>query len=174
MNAFLLTVGISFVLQQWRDCWSWARAIGAYPPIGTCRPLEFLGVRITVDRIVAFAIALVVIGIVWIFLQRTNTGRAIRAVSQDETGAQLVGINLDGIQMLTFSLATATAALAGASLLFHVPGLSDGRAQSALLLLVRGDARRPGQCARRDHRRFYRGLAPDGHAAVRRHRLGST
>ena len=69
----------------------------------------------------AFAIALVVIGALWLFLQRTSTGRAIRAVSQDETGAQMVGINLDGIQTLTFAIATATAALAGASLLFMYP-----------------------------------------------------
>ena len=76
------------------------------------------------------------IAAVWLFLKRTNTGRAIRAVSQDESGAQMVGINLEGIQMLTFSLATATAALAGASLLFMFPGLSYGGPQAALLLVV--------------------------------------
>ena len=86
-----------------------------------CRRWQFLGIRVTLDRMVAFAIALVVIGALWVFLQRTSTGRAIRAVSQDETGAQMVGINLDGIQTLTFSLATATAALAGAGLLFMYP-----------------------------------------------------
>ncbi len=64
------------------------------------------------------AIALVTIGLLWFFLRQTKTGRAIRAVSQDETGAQLVGINLDFIQTLTFSLATGTAAISGASLLF--------------------------------------------------------
>jgi branched-chain amino acid transport system permease protein len=51
-------------------------------------------------------------------MQKTRTGRAIRAVSQDEVGAQLVGIDLNYIQTLTFSLATAMAAMAGASLLF--------------------------------------------------------
>jgi branched-chain amino acid transport system permease protein len=51
-------------------------------------------------------------------MQRTRTGRAIRAVAQDETGAQLVGINLGNIHTLTFSLATAMAAMAGAALLF--------------------------------------------------------
>ena len=40
------------------------------------------------------------------------------SVAQDETGAQLVGINLGSIHTLTFSLATAMAAMAGAALLF--------------------------------------------------------
>jgi len=72
----------------------------------------------SVDRLVALLIAIVSIGSLWFFLRRTRVGRAIRAVSQDETGAQLVGINLNFIQTLTFSLATAMAAISGASLLF--------------------------------------------------------
>lgn len=117
MNAFLLTVGISFVMTN-----------GATLTIGPnfrgiqnywdFEPIEFLGARLSVDRLVAFAIAVVTIGIFWWFLRYTRTGRAIRAVSQDETGAQIVGINLDFIHTLTFSLATATAAIAGAALLF--------------------------------------------------------
>jgi branched-chain amino acid transport system permease protein len=81
-------------------------------------PIEFLGMRIAVDRIFAFVIAIITIGALTYFMQRTRTGRAIRAVSQDETGAQLVGINLGFIHTLTFSLATAMAAMAGAALLF--------------------------------------------------------
>ena len=50
--------------------------------------------------------------------RQLRTGRAIRAVAQDETGAQLVGIDLDFIHTLTFALATATAAMAGAALLY--------------------------------------------------------
>jgi branched-chain amino acid transport system permease protein len=120
MNAFLLTVGLSFVLVN-----GVTLTIGpdyrGVPQYWDVPPLQFMGMRVTVDRLVAVGIAVVVIAAVWLFLQRTNTGRAIRAVSQDESGAQMVGINLEGIQMLTFSLATATAALAGASLLFMFP-----------------------------------------------------
>jgi branched-chain amino acid transport system permease protein len=51
----------------------------------------------------------------------TRTGRAIRAVSQDENGALMVGIGIKGILMLTMSLSCALAAIAGASLLFMYP-----------------------------------------------------
>jgi branched-chain amino acid transport system permease protein len=117
MNTFLLTVGLAFIMEN-----------GATLTLGPnfqgitrywdVPPLDFMGVRVTIDRVVAFLIAMVTIAAMWFFLRRTRTGRAIRAVSQDETGAQLMGINLDFIHTLTFALATSMAALAGACLLF--------------------------------------------------------
>jgi len=117
MNAFLLTVGLSFILTNGVNLALGPnfRGIPRYWKIGA---IELFGTFIAMDRIIAFFIALVTIGILWFFLRQTKTGRAIRAVSQDETGAQLMGINLDYIQTLTFSLATAMAAISGASLLF--------------------------------------------------------
>ncbi|MEJ2600758.1 MAG: branched-chain amino acid ABC transporter permease [Anaerolineales bacterium] len=84
-------------------------------------PLEFWGVSVSVDRVVIFFLAMVTMATFWYFLQRTRTGRAIRAVSQDETGALMVGIDLNRIQVLTLSLSSALAAMAGASLLFMFP-----------------------------------------------------
>ena len=117
MNAFLLTVGLSFILVNGTTLTLGPNFRGI-PRYYDVPALEFMGAFIAVDRIVATVIALVTIGSLWFFLRRTKTGRAIRAVSQDETGAQLVGIDLDFIQTLTFSVATGTAAISGASLLF--------------------------------------------------------
>ena len=117
MNAFLLTVGLSFILTNGTTLVLGPNFRGI-PRYFDVPPLQIAGAFIAVDRIVAAGIALVTIGILWFFLRQTQTGRAIRAVSQDETGAQLVGINLDFVQTLTFSLATAMAAISGASLLF--------------------------------------------------------
>jgi branched-chain amino acid transport system permease protein len=119
MNTFLLTVGLSFIMTNGALLLPFIgpnfRGIPRYYDYPS---LEFLGMRIAVDRIAAFVISIIAIAALTVFMQRTRTGRAIRAVSQDETGAQLVGINLGSIHTLTFSLATALAALAGAALLF--------------------------------------------------------
>jgi branched-chain amino acid transport system permease protein len=117
MNTFLLTVGLSFVLVNGTTLVLGPNFRGI-PRYYNVDPIEFLGMRLTVDRLFAFAIAIITIVALTVFLQRTRTGRAIRAVSQDETGAELVGINIGFIHTLTFSLATATAAMAGATLLF--------------------------------------------------------
>jgi branched-chain amino acid transport system permease protein len=117
MNTFLLTVGLSFILVNGTNLVLGPNFRGI-PRYYDVPPIEFLGVRVSVDRLWAFAIAIITIAVLTFFLQRSRTGRAIRAVSQDETGAELVGINIGFIHTLTFSLATATAAMAGAALLF--------------------------------------------------------
>lgn len=117
MNTFLLTVGLGFVLINGTTLVLGSNFRGI-PRYWDVPPAQFAGIRVSVDRLVALVIALITIAIFWFFLRQTRTGRAIRAVSQDETGALLVGIDLDRIHTLTFALATAMAALAGGSLLF--------------------------------------------------------
>ena len=117
MNAFLLTLGITFVLTNGTTLVLGPNFRGV-PRYWDVEPVELLGVRVSFDRIMAFVVAIVAIGILWAFLRRTRTGTAIRATAQDEVGAQMMGINLNFIFPLTFGLSTALAALAGASLLF--------------------------------------------------------
>jgi branched-chain amino acid transport system permease protein len=117
MNTFLLTVGLSFIMTNGTMLVVGPNFRGI-PRYYDFPPLELLGMRVAMDRIFAFVIAVSIIALLTWFMQKTRTGRAIRAVSQDETGAQLVGINLGSIHTLTFALATAMAAMAGAALLF--------------------------------------------------------
>jgi branched-chain amino acid transport system permease protein len=119
MNTFLLTLGISVVLQNG------VRMIWGSNFLGITSywkgKLQIGTMDVAMDRVTAFGIALAAIFIFWLFLNRTRTGRAIRAVSMDETGAQLVGIDLGFIHTLTFALSVGLAALAGASLLSITP-----------------------------------------------------
>ncbi len=117
MNTFLVTVGLSFILTNGTMLVLGANFHGI-PRYYDVPPLELLGVRIAVDRLWAFGIAIITLAALTYFLQMTRTGRAIRAVSQDEVGAQMMGINLNNINTLTLALATGTAAMAGAALLF--------------------------------------------------------
>jgi branched-chain amino acid transport system permease protein len=97
------------------------RQLQGHPQLLGFRARPIAGVPISVDRLVAFGIAAVTIILFWYFMQRTQTGRAIRAVAQDETGAQMVGISLNRILLLTLALSGMLAAVAGASLLFMFP-----------------------------------------------------
>ena len=117
MNAFLLTVGLSFIITNGTTLTLGPNFRGI-PRYWDVEPIQFWGIRVAVDRLIAFAIAIVTLTAFWFFLRRTRTGRAIRAVSQDEIGAQMVGIDLNFIHTLTFALATAMAAMSGACLLF--------------------------------------------------------
>lgn len=120
MNSFLMTVGISVIFVNVVQL-IWGADFKGVPNYWDVAPIRFLGVNVSVDRLVAFVLAVISISIFWYFLQRTRTGRAIRAAAQDETGALMVGINLSNIHLLTLALSAALAAMAGASLLFIFP-----------------------------------------------------
>ncbi len=120
MNSFLLTVGISIVFQNMVQL-IWGANFRGIPQYWDLDSLRLFGVNVSVDRLAAFLLAVIVLVFFWYFMRRTQTGRAIRAVAQDETGAQMVGINLNRILLLTLALSASLAALAGASLLFIFP-----------------------------------------------------
>jgi branched-chain amino acid transport system permease protein len=79
--------------------------------------LPFAGLNVSYDRLIGFATAMVVVAIFWLFLKKTKTGNAITAVSEHETGAMLMGIDIKLIHILTFSLSCMLAAIAGAALI---------------------------------------------------------
>lgn len=120
MNSFLLTVGLSVVMINAHQLFFGADFKGITRYFSGA-PLMIMDVFISRDRVIAFLLAAVVVAAFWFFMTYTRTGRAIRAVSQDETGALIVGIGLNGIMMLTMALSCALAAIAGAGLLFMYP-----------------------------------------------------
>ena len=61
-------------------------------------------------------VALVMVGLT-LFVKRTKTGRAMVAVSEDKGAAQLMGINVNHIIMITFAIGSALAALASTLML---------------------------------------------------------
>ncbi len=115
-NSFLVTLGISIIMQNTAllTMGSTYRGLTAYWP---GRVSWLCSMSVSMDRVVGFLIAVVTIAVFVFFLNKTQTGRAIRAVSQDETGASLVGIDLHRIHTLTFGLSAMLAGIAGACLL---------------------------------------------------------
>lgn len=58
-------------------------------------------------------LALVLMACLWFFVQRTKTGKAMRAVAEDKSTAALMGINVDRVIVITFILGAALAGAAG-------------------------------------------------------------
>ena len=74
-----------------------------------------------IPRLIAFLVSLVVAVLLYLFLNRTKTGKAIRACSQSRTAAALMGINVNRIYMLVLGIGLALAGLAGALLSPNYP-----------------------------------------------------
>ena len=72
-----------------------------------------LGLVFSLPKAIAFAVACLLILTLLVFLGRTETGRAIRAVSQDRDTAQILGVDVDKIFVIVFGISTALAAVGG-------------------------------------------------------------
>jgi len=81
----------------------------------------FNNMRIPKRMLVAFGVALALTAGLALYLSRTFTGRAIKAVAQDEGALRLMGANPVRIKRWAFGIATATCALAGALLIIVSP-----------------------------------------------------
>ncbi len=110
------TVGLSIALQNaalffWTADYRSVKTTyaGMMVPAG-----EFL---ISFARLMAFVAAVVISYGVFLYLKKTYTGKAIRAVAQNRTAATLMGINIRQIYFFTFGLGTALVGIAGALLM---------------------------------------------------------
>ena len=71
------------------------------------------GLSITYDRVIAVFVVIAVLVIFGLLLWKTKIGLAMRATSQRNTTAMLMGINVQKVYMFTFAIGAALAAIAG-------------------------------------------------------------
>jgi branched-chain amino acid transport system permease protein len=114
VRAFIVTFALSVTLQNialviWGANW---RVVPYY----FSGVINLFIINVAIDRIVPFIFSLVLIILVWIFIHHTKTGIAIQAVSMNRDAASVMGINVNRIYAITFTLSATLAASAGAFL----------------------------------------------------------
>lgn len=77
-------------------------------------PFRVFGAVITLPKLIAFIMALLLAGALYLLIQRTRLGAAIRAAAQEPEGAELVGIDVRRIYTITFGIGAACVGAAGA------------------------------------------------------------
>jgi len=101
INMILIGAGTAFFTTTPRDS---GFTLGSI----TLGPVTVLG-----TRLVAALVTLLVTGLLYAFLYRTRTGKYIRAVSNNRSAAELMGIPSSRILALSFGIGTMLAAIAG-------------------------------------------------------------
>ncbi|MCK4788882.1 MAG: branched-chain amino acid ABC transporter permease [Desulfobacteraceae bacterium] len=69
-------------------------------------------------RMAGFLLSAVGVLVIHFFLKKTYTGKAVRAAWQQPEAAQLYGVNLNRISMITFGLAVSSAGVGGVGMAF--------------------------------------------------------
>lgn len=102
--------------------------------------LKFAGIQVSLPLLIASITAIAISLILFAFVAWTYPGKAIRATVQDRTAAQLMGVNIDKVYMLTFALGSALVGIAGALLapaypIFPSVGTNFGLASFVVVVL---------------------------------------
>jgi branched-chain amino acid transport system permease protein len=63
---------------------------------------------VSLPKIISFAASMLLCGALGLFIQRTDTGKAIRAVARERMGARLVGIDVERIFAISYGIGLAT------------------------------------------------------------------
>lgn len=121
--AVLITaIGVSYLLQ------SLAQMIfGADPKMIVIAELGNITVgnfTIEVKTLLTLVCSLIVMAVLTVFIKCSRTGRAMLAVSEDRGAAQLMGVSVNKIIMITFAIGSALAALAGVFYLLKAPNMN--------------------------------------------------
>ena len=96
---------------------------------------------IAVPRLVALGAVVAVAVVLWVIMQWTDTGKAIRAVAKEKLGAELCGIDVAHIYAVTFGLGAACVAVAACLLIptYYVnPSAGDAFVLIAFTIVVLG------------------------------------
>jgi len=88
--------------------------------------LKLFGGKIIIqdETIVNIVLCLIIMVCLTLFVNKTKSGQAMRAVSEDKGAAQLMGINVNGTIALTFAIGSGLAAIAGVLMCSAYPSLT--------------------------------------------------
>ena len=122
--AVLITaIGVSYLLQSTAQI-----VFGSAPKMVNVADLGNFsvgGLTVPYYTLVTLGCSMVIMVVLSLFVKFTKTGRAMIAVSEDKGAAQLMGINVNKIIMITFAIGSALAAFAGFFMLMKSPSLSN-------------------------------------------------
>src|SRR5262249_24861663 len=140
LSSLILTFGLSILITNLAML-SWT---------SDYRSVEFLTgsfllgpIAVSKSRLLTFGTTLAVTVLAFVFLNKTKTGKAIRATSQHRELAQICGINVRRVDMITFGFASGLAGAGGSliSVMFSIfPEMGRGYVFKSFLVIVFGGA----------------------------------
>lgn len=139
LGAFVMSLGLSLVIQMM------VRELFGVQPRRVPSAIEgvtrFGGVDVANSRVLVIVAGALIVAATYLAIERTQTGRALRAIAENRDAASLMGINAPLLASLGFALGTAMAAVAGVlvSPLFSVSsGMGVDYTVKAFIVIILG------------------------------------
>jgi len=111
-GTFIAALGILFIIQNVALIVFGTTPHSLASPFGKGK-FFFGSVILTYHKLFVMVATLVIVLAIGLFLKKSKTGKALRAMAQNRTAASLVGIEVERVALITFALAGALAGVAG-------------------------------------------------------------
>jgi branched-chain amino acid transport system permease protein len=108
----IVTIGLSMVLRSVAGV-VWTHDLFPFPAVFSERPISAFGIVVTPLNLGMLATACVVMMLLYAFFTYTRWGTAMRAASENQTAAVLMGISLGRVLTLAWGISAMLAAIAG-------------------------------------------------------------
>jgi branched-chain amino acid transport system permease protein len=112
VTLIIITIGASILLRGLASL-VWDKKIHSVPAFTGETPIQLGGATLLPQTLWVLGATVVTVALLWWFFNRTLTGKAILAVSHNRLAAQLMGISVRRVLLVSFGLSAALGALAG-------------------------------------------------------------
>ena len=112
VTLIIITIGASILLRGLAGL-LWDKNLHALPAFSGERPIALGGATILPQSLWVVGVTLAVVAALWWFFNHTLHGKAMLATSHNRLAAQLVGISVRRVLLVSFGLSAALGALAG-------------------------------------------------------------
>lgn len=112
LAPLITAIGVSIILQNLAMI-IWGRGYQRFPDVLPNDTFIIAGAVLTPVKIGIIVITLLCLCGLWLLINRTRLGRAMRATSQNPAVAQLMGVDTNRVIRTTFAIGSALGALAG-------------------------------------------------------------
>jgi branched-chain amino acid transport system permease protein len=139
INAFIIALGLTMMIEGLNLLVFGADQVVIQTPYRGV--FNVAGIAIAELRVLVILTACVLIGVIAVLINRTKTGKSIRAVAQNRQAAILMGVNVSLVSLVVFAISSALGVSAGAligALLAIAPGVGEGLAVKGFAVLILG------------------------------------
>ncbi len=112
LAPLISTIGLTIVIQNLAVYIFGGQQV-AFPDTISDRLFHIGPVTISSVQIFILTVAVVLMALLWLFIERTKMGRAIRATAENHETAALLGVDVNRVVLLTFIIGSGIAGIAG-------------------------------------------------------------
>lgn len=125
LSVLITAIGVSYFLQNAAQI-LWGSDTKIFPTMFDFGNISLFNgqLQISLLTLITILVCIVIMVVLTLFINKTKTGKAMRACSEDKATAQLMGINVDTTISITFAIGSGLAAIASVLLCSTYPAVN--------------------------------------------------